>query len=106
MKILAKTDIETELKVHKAAEEIRQKPENVIDHETALVWAARAIAAYNLVKREASLYQRVLRFSEAEDYRREALEHAGTSGNTRTYLRIKRETTAARRAALRLFKTP
>lgn len=104
MLVLAKSDLELEKKIRNAEYEINQKSGDDIDAETALVWSARAIAAYRQVSKEPTRVKQIIRFSEAEDFRREALEHAGASGYTATYFKIKRETTKARNSAVRFFE--
>jgi len=59
--------------------ELNQKTHRQIEKETAWKWAARACAAYLLVQNEDNLGIALDRFAEAEDYSREAVEHAATS---------------------------
>jgi hypothetical protein len=99
-RILAKDD----LAVDEAKKEIQSKTGEEVDRETAFKWAARAIASYEVCTTETSLRKRVERFTEGDDYRHEALEHAGTSGSVETLTRVARETASARKKALETFE--
>lgn len=93
-----------DLKLDKAKKEVKDKGDEQIDRESAETWAARALASYDMCATERSLRARVERFSEADDYRHEALEHAGTSGDFEALARIARKTEKARTKALKTFE--
>lgn len=97
--ILAKDD----LAVEKATEEVRSKTGEEVDRETANTWAARAVASYRLSVNATSIREKVTRFSEGDDYRHEALEHAGTSGDSETLRRVESDTAKERTKALDSF---
>lgn len=58
-------DADSQLDVAAAIQELELKTHEQIEHETALKWAARSIAAYRLNRRDEGL-----------EYKHEALEHA------------------------------
>jgi len=58
--------------VRQARTELLTKGRQGIEHETALKWAARAVAAYELLRGRF----RLALLSDAETYRQEAIEHA------------------------------
>ena len=60
--------------------ELNAKTHQQIEKETAWKWAARACAAYLLAQNANHLGAALDRYAEAEDYSREAVEHAATSG--------------------------
>jgi hypothetical protein len=99
-RILAKSD----LAVEEAMKEVRSKTGEEVDRETAPKWAARAVASYRLCAEATSIREKVERFSEGDDYRHEALEHAGTGGDTQALERIASETHSERAKALASFK--
>ena len=100
-RVLAKGDLDIE----KAMEEVRSKSGEEVDRETAHTWASRAIASYRLcIKTSNNIRKKVERFSEGDDYRHEALEHAGTSGDLQEAARIARETDSERAEALDSFE--
>jgi hypothetical protein len=56
-----------------ARAELTRKTKSQIDAETAEVWGARAVAAYEMYKKTTSIHWLVW----AIEFRHEALEHAG-----------------------------
>jgi hypothetical protein len=99
-RVLASSD----LNIEEALEEVRSKSGEEVDRETATKWAARAIASYRLCIESTALREKVERFSEGDDYRHEALEHAGTGGDPETAARVARETEKERTEALASFE--
>lgn len=84
-----------------AMQELRQKNMDAIQYETALRWASRALASYQLATRAADKAEIAERFTEGDCFRDEALEHAAQvndEGKLRNYLNA--EIVPARRAAL------
>lgn len=69
------------LDIGKAMREITTKTEEQIEQETAITWAARAVACYQLVLRSVDRRQQTLLFSQADDFKHEALEHASLAGD-------------------------
>jgi hypothetical protein len=83
-----------------AMQELRQKNMDAIQYETALKWASRALASYQLATRAADRAVIAERFTEGDCYRDEALEHAAQvndDGKLRNFLN--KEMIPARRAA-------
>jgi hypothetical protein len=99
-RVLASSDLDIE----EALEEVRSKSGEEVDRETATKWAARAVASYRLCIKASGIREKVERFSEGDDYRHEALEHAGTGGDSEAAARIARETKAERDQALDSFE--
>jgi hypothetical protein len=64
------------LDVNAATQELRTKDRNTIEMETALNWASRAIASYNLSIQSPDPTAKTLRFTEGDDFATEAREHA------------------------------
>lgn len=62
--------------IEDARQELVEKSYQEIQTETALKWAARAFAAYEIVFRLDSEAEQIGWFHVAEEYRHEALEHA------------------------------
>lgn len=78
-------DADTQIDVAAALQELELKTHEQIEHETAIKWAARAIAAYRLNR------------PEARDYKTEALEHASqVSGDLVDRLAVRIEVEANR----------
>jgi hypothetical protein len=98
-RVLAKSDLDFE----EALEEVRSKTGEEVDRETASKWSLRAMASYRLCTQATRTREKVERFSEGDDYRHEALEHAGTGGDPAAAARIARETQKARQEALGSF---
>ena len=99
-RVLAQGDLDIE----KAMSEVRSKTGEEVDRETATTWASRAIASYRICTTTTATREKVERFSEGDDYRHEALEHAGTGGDPEASARVARETKAAREEALDSFE--
>src|SRR4051812_34455225 len=64
-----------------AIKEIKVKSHVEIEVETAWKWAARAIASYLLAKKNSNFTGKLDSFTDGEDYFREAVEHAASSGD-------------------------
>jgi len=71
-----------------AEREIRQKPREQIEEETAFKWAARAVAAYRVFR---SGHMRDQWLRDAEHYQDEACEHAALADHSGEVLRAVRE---------------
>lgn len=101
MRVLAKSDDTLE----KARDEVRHKSDGEIDQETALKWAARAVAAFEMAEEQKhSLRQRIEYFSMGDDFRHEAREHAATaSDNVKTLHEVESQIDRARESALNSF---
>ena len=67
----------TERDIATAKRELQDKAQDEIERETAIKWAARAIAAYIIAREQ----HNVAVISEADEYRGEALEHAAKAGD-------------------------
>lgn len=65
------------LYVDAAARELAHKSLAAIQRETALTWAARAVAAYRFFGQD----KRLSWLLDAEEYAHESLEHAALSGD-------------------------
>lgn len=61
--------------VHEAMLEVMSKSESQIEHESAIKWASRAAACYELAKTSTDLKLRIRWLMRAEDMRHEAIEH-------------------------------
>jgi hypothetical protein len=66
------------LSVEGASRELTHKSCATLHQETALTWAARAVAAYRFYRTDTARLQWLL---DAEAYAHEALEHAALSGD-------------------------
>ncbi len=64
------------LKVKEAREELSGKSYLEIQKETAIKWASRAAASYDLAIEEKDIHRKVAVFQVAEEYHHEAIEHA------------------------------
>jgi hypothetical protein len=76
------------LDVNGAMTELRSKDHAQIEYETALQWAARAVAAFTLSVQSPDRVAQVMRFSEGDDYANEAREHASQVGDNGKLLRF------------------
>lgn len=70
-----------DLKIDEAIQELQDKPDAMIEFETAVKWAARAAAAYVLSHQSLSNSDKVSWLLRAEDLRHEALEHGALVGD-------------------------
>jgi len=64
------------LDVAKGLAELRAKSLAEIERATAMTWASRAAASYELASQSGGIAERFRQFYEGETYRQEALEHA------------------------------
>jgi len=64
------------LKVKEAKEELSQTSYLEIQKQTAIKWASRAAASYDLALEEKDLSRKIAVFMVAEEYHHEAIEHA------------------------------
>jgi hypothetical protein len=75
------------LDVQGAMSELRTKDDNQLEAETALKWAARAIASYALAVQAGDKSAQTLRFTQGDDFRHEAFEHSAQAGDGGQLLR-------------------
>jgi hypothetical protein len=64
------------LNLQKAKEELKHKSYLEIQKDTAITWASRAAASYDLAIEEKDAHRKVAVFMVAEEYYHEAIEHA------------------------------
>ena len=64
------------LDIKKAKEELKNKSYLEIQKSTAIKWASRAGASYELAIEEKDIHRKVSIFQVAEEYHHEAIEHA------------------------------
>lgn len=90
-----------------AKAELQQRTEDEIEMETGLKWAARSVASYMLAMESADKYTQIVRFSQGDDYRREAFEHSGeVDDNGRLLNYVKKEVEKVREACVRFVTKP
>ncbi len=80
-------DVRPVLDVQAAVAELRTKDEEAIEAETAMKWAARAIASYTLAVQAGEKSAQALRFTQGDDFRHEAFEHSAQAGDGGKLLR-------------------
>jgi hypothetical protein len=64
------------LDIKKAKEELKEKSYLEIQRQTAITWASRAAASYNLCAEEKDVRRKVAIYQIAEEYCHEGVEHA------------------------------
>lgn len=90
-----------------ALAELQSTPRPIIEQNTALSWAGRAVAAYTLAVRQGALVQRVDWFTTGDDYGQEAREHAalvGDGGKTLDF--VEKQLRGPRQLAMRAASEP
>lgn len=80
---MAAFDVDLAEATHKAYDELQALRNRDIQRTTAITWAGRALAAYQLYMTTAQPYFRL----DAGDYAHEALEHAALAG-PETYMEV------------------
>jgi len=73
---MAAFDVDLAEATHKAYDELQSMRNRDIQRTTAITWAGRALAAYQLYMVTASVHYRL----DSVDYAHEALEHAALAG--------------------------
>lgn len=69
-------DLILESGIKLANTELQKKSEDEIEFDTAVKWASRAVVQYRLVDSSKNSSDIIERFSQADDFRHEAYEHA------------------------------
>jgi hypothetical protein len=72
--------------VEAGKKEIQDKSEMQIEMETAINWASRSAASYEMVLSEPDLRSKIERIRNADDFYNEALEHAGSVADNGLFL--------------------
>ena len=88
------------LDIQAARKELQQTSILDIERATALTWAARAAASFQLAKEAKDTRERIERLQDGENYRQEAIEHAAMTEDIEFLVQVREEMDVNRKPAM------